>query len=110
MLGSIVRNLTTNAVKYTEKGGKIKLSVKTTEKNIVEVSVSDTGIGMDKFMIDKLFRIDEITSRKGTEGEASTGLGLIICKEFVEKIGGNIWIESKVDVGSTFYFTIPAIS
>lgn len=107
MLSSIIRNLTTNAVKYTEKGGRIKISSRKSEKGFVEVSVCDTGIGMDQYIIDNLFHLNEVTSRKGTEGEASTGLGLIICKEFVDKIGGKIWVESKVDEGSTFFFTIP---
>jgi PAS domain S-box-containing protein len=108
MLGSIIRNLTTNAIKYTEKGGEIKISSRISEKNFVQVSVSDNGIGMNQLIIDNLFSLNEVTSRKGTEGEASTGLGLIICKEFVDKIGGKIWVESKVDEGSTFFFTIPA--
>ena len=73
----------------------------------LEVSVKDSGIGMDTEMIENLFRIDIDTNRKGTDEELSTGLGLFICKDFIEKHGGNLWVESEVGVGSTFYFTLP---
>ncbi|MEI7501265.1 MAG: PAS domain-containing sensor histidine kinase [Bacteroidota bacterium] len=107
MLGSIIRNLTSNAVKFTDKGGKINIKAKPVSGNSVEISISDTGIGMNKKMIDNLFKLDEQTNRKGTQGEPSTGLGLIICKDFVEKHGGKFWLESEVAKGSIFYFTIP---
>jgi PAS domain S-box-containing protein len=107
MLESIIRNLTTNAVKFTSKGGEVKINANPVDYNQVKIAVTDTGIGMDKKLMDKLFRLDEQTNRKGTEGEASTGLGLIICKDFVEKHGGKIWVESKEGEGSTFYFTVP---
>jgi len=77
-------------------------------KNI-EIAIRDTGIGMSQTMVDNLFRIDIKTSREGTDGEPSTGLGLILCKEFIEKHGGKIWVESEVGKGSTFYFTLPRI-
>jgi len=108
MLGSIIRNLASNAVKFTPKGGKVTITAKPLPGNDVEISISDTGIGMNKRMIDNLFRLDELTNRKGTEGEPSTGLGLIICKDFVEKHGGTIWAESEEAKGSVFYFTLPA--
>ena len=76
--------------------------------NSVEISVGDTGIGMSKDMVDNLFQIDQDTSRKGTEGEPSTGLGLIICKDFIEKNGGKILVESEEGKGSTFRFRLPA--
>jgi PAS domain S-box-containing protein len=107
MLGSILRNLLINAVKYTSGGGKITIQAKELTNNMVEISIRDTGIGMNKEIIQKLFLMDEFTSRRGTAGEPSTGLGLIICKDFVEKNGGKIWVESEESVGSTFYFTIP---
>ncbi|MCX6163157.1 MAG: response regulator [Ignavibacteriae bacterium] len=69
--------------------------------------LKDTGIGMNKEMTDNIFRLDVNTSRKGTEGESSTGLGLIICKDFIEKHGGKLRVESEERKGSTFYFTIP---
>lgn len=108
MLQTVIRNLVSNAIKFTCKGGKISVSAKTGDNNSIEISVRDTGIGMSREMVDNLFRPDVKTSRKGTENEPSTGLGLILCKEFVEKHGGQIWAESEVGKGSTFYFTIPS--
>jgi len=107
MLCSIIRNLVFNAVKFTPTGGEITISAKTAANNQVEISVADTGIGMGDELVSKLFRLDEKTSRQGTDGEPSSGLGLLLCKEFVDKHGGKIWVESKEDKGSTFYFTIP---
>lgn len=107
MFGSIIRNLTFNAVKFTSKGGKISLAVKNDPENFAEISISDTGIGMNKDILDNLFHLNETSKRTGTDGEPSTGLGLIICKEFIEKQGGNIRVESKEGVGSTFRFTVP---
>lgn len=106
MLSSIIRNLTSNAVKFTPRGGKVFISAKTFENNTVEVSVTDSGIGMKKEMVENLFKIDKNTSRPGTEGEPSTGLGLLLSRDFVEKQGGHIWAESEVGKGSTFYFTL----
>lgn len=107
MLKSIIRNLATNALKFTSKGGKITIVAMSGNDNGVEVSIMDTGIGMNNDMLDKLFRLDEYTSRKGTDGELSTGLGLLLCKDFVEKHGGEIWAESEVGKGSVFHFNIP---
>jgi signal transduction histidine kinase len=108
MLGSIIRNLMSNAVKFTPKGGKIIVSAKSLPDRSVEIFIKDTGIGMSKKMIDDLFRLDINTKRKGTEDEFSTGLGLMICKDFIEKFGGKLWIESEIGKGSVFYFTIPS--
>jgi len=108
MFGSTIRNLANNAVKFTPKGGEITISAQSLKDNSVEISVKDTGIGMSKDMVGKLFLLTENTNRKGTDGEPSTGLGLIICKEFVEKHGGKIRVESEEGKGSTFRFTIPA--
>lgn len=107
MFGGIVRNLMTNAVKFTPKGGNIFVSAKSVPNNFVEISIKDNGIGMNQNMIDNLFRLDVNTSRKGTEGEASTGLGLIICNDFIKKNKGELWIESEEYKGSTFRFTLP---
>lgn len=106
ILQSVLRNLVSNALKFTRKGGKVRVSAKTTFENTVEIAVQDTGIGMSQTMVDNLFRIDVQTKRKGTEGEPSTGLGLLLCKEFVEKHGGTIWAESEVGKGSIFFFSI----
>jgi signal transduction histidine kinase len=110
MLGGIIRNLTSNAIKFTPKGGKIIISAKPFPDNFIEISIKDTGIGMSKEMVDNLFRLDENTNRRGTEGEPSTGLGLIICKDFIEKHGGKIWVESEEDKGSRFIFILPVTS
>jgi len=107
MLTSAIRNLMSNSVKFTKKGGKITVHATEKDNNTVEISVGDTGIGMNNTMLGKLFDPTSNSSRKGTEGELSTGLGLIICKDFVEKNGGKIWAESEEGKGSTFYFTVP---
>jgi len=108
MLNTIIRNLISNAIKFTPRGGKIVIGI--TDKpsdDYIIIHVRDTGIGMSKELIAKLFRIDEKVSRTGTEGESSTGLGLMLCKEFIEKHGCRIWVDSKVGIGSTFNFTLP---
>ena len=107
ILQTVIRNLASNAVKFTPKEGKITISAKETDDKNVEISVKDTGIGMSQTMIDNLFLIDVQTNRKGTEGEPSTGLGLLLCKEFIEKHGGKLRVESEVGKGSVFSFTIP---
>ncbi len=107
MMSSIIRNLASNAVKFTPKNGKVFLSAQVNGDQNIEISVKDTGIGMKKSILDKLFNIDRNNNRRGTEGESSSGLGLIICKELVEKHGGKIRVESKVGKGSTFYLTLP---
>jgi signal transduction histidine kinase len=106
MLQTILRNLVSNAIKFTAKGGKVNIIANSTDHTI-EISVSDSGIGMTQTVIDNLFKIDVKTSRKGTEGELGSGLGLLLCKEFIEKHEGEIRVESKVKKGSTFYFTLP---
>jgi len=107
MLASILRNLVFNAVKFSLKGGTVTIAAKTVPGNSVEISVSDTGIGMSSTMVEDLFRLDVQTNRKGTDGEPSTGLGLLLCKDFIEKHGGKIWVESEEGKGSTFRFTLP---
>ncbi len=106
MISTILRNLISNAVKFTNPGGKILIS---TEQNHLElrVTITDNGVGMKKETVEKLFRIDTSYSTKGTQNEQGTGLGLILCKEFVEKHGGKIWGESEPGIGSKFCFTIP---
>ena len=108
MLGGIIRNLMTNAVKFTPRGGSIFVSAKAVSDDSVQISIQDKGIGMNRNMIDNLFHLDVNTNRKGTEGESSTGLGLIICKDFIEKNSGKLWIESEEGKGSRFSFTLPA--
>ncbi|HZK97959.1 MAG TPA: PAS domain-containing sensor histidine kinase, partial [Prolixibacteraceae bacterium] len=107
MVGGIIRNIASNAVKFTNKGGNIAISAKTVAANFVEISIKDSGIGMKQEMINHLFSLDVNTRRSGTEGECSTGLGLILCKDFIEKHGGKLWVESIEETGSTFRFTLP---
>jgi PAS domain S-box-containing protein len=107
MFDSIINNLVFNAVKFTHKQGQVTISAMAMPDNLVEISIKDKGIGMNKEMIDSLFRLDADVSHKGTEGEPSSGIGLFICKDFVEKHGGKIWAESEEGKGSTFRFTLP---
>ncbi|MFA6128511.1 MAG: ATP-binding protein [Bacteroidales bacterium] len=102
-----MQNFLFNAIKFTPKGGKISIAAKSLPNNSVEISVRDTGIGIERDMLDNLFNLNADTKRKGTEGESSTGLGLILCKDYVEQHGGKIWAESEEGEGSIFYFTIP---
>jgi PAS domain S-box-containing protein len=109
MLQSLIMNLVSNAVKFSRKGGKINVSVIITDDKNVVTAIRDSGIGMNRMVADNLFLFGAETSRKGTEGEPSTGLGLLICKDFIEKHGGNIWVESEEGKGSTFYFSLPFV-
>ena len=106
MIKSLLRNLISNAIKFTPSGGKVSISA-VEKQNEVIVSVSDTGVGMSKTRIDKLFSIDESYSTPGTQNEKGTGLGLILCQEFIKKNNGKIWIESEVGKGTTFHFSLP---
>jgi len=108
MFEGIIRNLVFNAIKFTPKGGNIMISANPIQDDMIEVSIKDSGIGMNQFIIDNLFRLDINTNRKGTSGEYSTGLGLILCKDFVERHGGKLWIESEEKSGSTFHFSLPS--
>jgi len=108
MFQSVVRNLVSNAIKYTPKGGSVKITADLTENNTSVITVKDTGIGMKSEMVANLFKLNVNNSRPGTEGEHSTGLGLLLCKEFVERHGGELWVESEEGKGALFCFTIPA--
>ena len=106
MIRSLFHNLISNAIKFTPAYGKITVRA-AMEDHAVKVSVSDTGVGISADRMKKMFTVDKNISTKGTNQEKGTGLGLLLCKEFVEKHGGRIWIESEVNKGSTFIFTIP---
>ncbi|PLX13861.1 MAG: hypothetical protein C0597_10940, partial [Marinilabiliales bacterium] len=108
LLKTILRNLINNAVKFTNRNGMISVLCQK-EANDVVITVKDTGIGMSENDLKEMFKIDKIKSKPGTNRERGSGLGLILCKEFVEKHGGKIWVESELDIGSTFSFTIPKI-
>lgn len=105
MINTILRNLISNSIKFTNKNGKILVSAKKSD-GYVTISVKDTGIGISSQDLDKLFRIDVSNTKAGTAHEKGTGLGLLICKEFVEKHGGKIWVDSILGQGSDFQFTI----
>ena len=106
MLNTIVRNLVSNALKFTHSGGKITISADEISDNEIMISVSDTGIGIKAEDIQKIFKIDSKFTTPGTSNEQGTGLGLILCKEFVEKHGGELFIESAVGKGTKFYFNL----
>ena len=106
MLRTILRNLISNSIKFTNYKGKISINAETADNEII-ITVSDNGIGISEDSIKTIFDSIQLNSRVGTGGEKGTGLGLTICKEFVEKHGGKIWVESQVGVGSNFKFTIP---
>lgn len=106
MVSTILRNLISNALKFSYRSGVVIIKAKANKKEI-EISVKDFGTGIPEENIDKLFRIDTRYSVPGTENEQGTGLGLKLCREFVEKQGGRIWVESEINKGSEFTFTIP---
>ena len=106
MLKAVLRNLVSNAIKFTNNGGAININAEVNSGNVT-ISVSDNGIGIEPESLTKLFDISKIHTTTGTAKEKGTGLGLLLCKEFVEKHGGKIWVESECGKGSIFYFNIP---
>lgn len=106
MMNTVVRNILGNAVKFTHRGGNITIDA-AREGDFCILSIKDDGIGIDEEVLDNLFRIDTSVSKKGTEGEEGTGLGLILCKEFVTKNNGDITVSSEKGKGSTFILTLP---
>jgi PAS domain S-box-containing protein len=108
MFEVIIRNLLSNAVKFTNRGGKIKINAIALDQGI-KFSITDSGEGIEKDMINTLFDKNSNYTTYGTASEKGTGIGLKICYEFVSRHGGQIWVESEKGVGSTFYFTIPKI-
>ncbi len=106
MITTVIRNLITNAIKFTETGGEITAKANY-DKNMLVIAISDTGIGIEPGKMDRLFDLDKDFSSTGTAGEKGTGLGLIICKEFVEQNKGKLWVESQATKGSTFSFSLP---
>lgn len=106
MLKTILRNLISNAIKYTNVFGKIIVKAELVESEVI-ISIKDNGIGMSKKTLDTLFDMTQIQSIRGTNDETGTGFGLMLCKEFAEKQGGRIWVESEEEKGTTVNFTLP---
>jgi signal transduction histidine kinase len=106
MIRVVFRNIIANSIKFSFRGGEIKIVFSETDKFIF-VSITDLGVGMSPETIQGLFNFNNQFSKKGTEGEMGHGLGLMITREFVEKNGGRIWVESAISEGSTFFFTLP---
>jgi signal transduction histidine kinase len=107
MVKTIIRNLISNAIKFTPDNGQINIKA-LEQQSMIEITVSDTGVGISEENLKKLFRLDTPVSTMGTQKEKGTGLGLLLCKEFVEKHGGKIRVESTEGKGSDFIFTLPA--
>jgi signal transduction histidine kinase len=108
MLKTVLRNLVSNAIKFTNNEGIVSISAQQSDSTI-SVTVSDNGIGIPAEIMSKLFDLSAVFSSKGTAKETGSGLGLIICKEFIEKHGGKIWAESEEGKGSDFRFTLPVL-
>ncbi|MFO7672531.1 MAG: HAMP domain-containing sensor histidine kinase [Lutibacter sp.] len=106
MLEVVLRNLLSNALKYTEKNGKIEIYSIPVD-NFIEITVSDNGIGMTEEVKNKLFKSDLHESKPGTDNERGTGLGLVICNDFIQKNSGKIWIENNAVKGTSIKFTLP---
>jgi signal transduction histidine kinase len=106
MLHTILRNLFSNAIKFTERNGKVELNC-TEKDSLIQFSITDSGIGIPVNMIPKLFHAGEKTSRPGTDGESSSGLGLVLCKDYIDKHNGKIWVDSEPDIGTTFFVSLP---
>lgn len=108
MFKAILRNLVSNSIKFTNKGGVIKIAASHDQQQTI-VKVSDNGVGIEPVMLEKMFRFTTLNSTPGTDKESGTGLGLLLCKEFVDKHGGKIWIDSIVNQGTTVSFSIPDV-
>ncbi len=107
MLSTIIRNLVSNAIKFTPRNGSVIITA-LNKKHFIEISIKDNGVGISPDKINRLFDVSEMTSTNGTEGESGTGLGLSLCKEFIELHKGEIWVESEIGKGTSFCFTIPS--
>jgi PAS domain S-box-containing protein len=107
MINTVMRNLLSNAIKFTPEGGEIKIFTEEYSTDFILVGIADSGVGIAQENLDKLFRISEGYTTEGTGGEQGTGLGLILCRELIDRHHAKIWAESEPGKGSTFYFTLP---
>lgn len=108
MINTVLRNLVSNAIKFSYPNEQIILSARSVEPDFIQFSIADTGVGIEKENLDQVLKPDTTLSLSGTNNEKGTGLGLLLCKEFVELSGGKIWVESQFGMGTTFYFSIPS--
>ncbi|MFH0736235.1 MAG: ATP-binding protein [bacterium] len=106
MLKSVIQNLINNSIKFTPEDGKITILVSERD-GFHEISVLDTGVGISRENCSKIFSFETLNTTKSTNGEKGTGLGLLICKEFIERTDGKIWVNSELGRGTEFTFTIP---
>jgi len=107
MINTVIRNLLSNAVKFTPDSGEITLDAEKTSNGYIKICIKDTGVGIKPEAIQKIYDRNTIYSTPGTNDESGTGLGLKLCKEFIELNKGNIWIESEPGKGTQFCFTLP---
>ena len=107
MLSTVLRNLISNAIKFSHPGDFVAVSYSQVNSHFAQVTVKDNGVGISSENINNLFKIDSSLKARGTANEKGTGLGLILCKEFIERHGCQIWADSEINKGSTFHFTIP---
>jgi two-component system, sensor histidine kinase and response regulator len=105
MISTVMRNLINNAIKYSPKGGKIKITSNKTDK-MIRICVTDTGVGIPEKYSDRLFDINSTYTSQGTNKELGSGLGLKLCGDFIKKNGGKIWVESELEKGSRFCFSL----
>lgn len=106
MLKTILRNLISNAIKFTSQNGKVTIDAKKDNDSAI-ITITDTGVGIDKDMIIKIWGTNSNYTTRGTDGERGSGLGLPLCKMLIEKQSGRIWVKSQVGKGSQFIFTLP---
>lgn len=107
ILQTIIRNIISNAIKFTPEYGKILIKTKNINDKNIEIMIQDSGIGMSSDILENIFSFNKTIFRKGTNNEPSTGLGLMICKEFIELLNGEIQVKSEVNKGSSFIITLP---
>lgn len=107
MLSTVIRNLTSNAIKYSYKGSEININLDFSD-GILLFSITDHGVGISDELKEKIFDLNEFITKPGTSGEKGTGLGLFLCSDFIARHNGKIWVESKPNQGSTFFFSIPS--
>ena len=110
MINTVLRNLVSNAIKFSYPNEQIILAAQRHQPDFIQFSISDAGVGIEKENLEQLLKLDSSLSLSGTNNEKGTGLGLLLCKEFVELSGGKIWVESEFGIGTTFYFSIPSVT